>query len=55
MERQGYIAQEWKESKSIGSSSNEVIALSDGSKLEMYAQYMLHHYIAYDKTLPPIS
>lgn len=51
MERQGYIAQEWNESKSMGSSAKEVLPLADGGKLEMYAQYMLHHYIGYDKTL----
>ena len=51
MERQGYIAQEWNESKSMGSSAKEVIPLADGGKLEMYAQYMLHHYVGYDQTL----
>ncbi len=51
MDKPGYYPQEWNESKGIGNSALDVIPLVNGGKLEIYTQYMLHHYIAYDKQL----
>lgn len=51
MDKPGYIPEEWNESKGMGNSAMDVIPLVNGGKLEMFAEYMIHHYIAYDKQL----